>query len=150
MNEKLAYDGSEMDIATLRRVSVAVVVVCSALLAGLAQTWWAYLVAVLSLVAVRFWVRRIALHAERQKTLAGRAITLTDEALEVPHEDGSEVRIERARIDSVAIDHERLLVCVTHGDACEEIEPSFGNLGLEGLAQRLDGWRREPPRARSA
>lgn len=150
MNETLAYDGTESDIATLRRVSVAVVVICSALLAGLAQTWWAYLIAGLSLIAVRFWVRRIALHGERQKTLQGRGITLSEETLQVPHEDGSEVRIARASITSVAMDHERLLVCVTHGDACEEIEPSFGNLGLEGLAKKLDAWRREPPRARSA
>ena len=150
MTETLAYDGTEADIATLRRVAVAVVVLSSAALAGLAQAWWAYLIAGLSLIAVHFWVRRLSLHASRKSSLDGRGIVLDEKALRVPHEDGSEAHIERASIESVSIDHERLLVCVVHGVECEEIEPSFGRLGLEGLARKVDQWRREPPPTRSA
>jgi len=142
--ETLVYDQAETDIAALRRVAVAVVVLSSAALAGLARAWWAYLVAGLSLIAVHFWVKRIAMHATRKRSLAGRGLRLAGDALEVPHEDGTSVRIERGAIESIAIDHERLLVCIQHGEACEELEPCFGGLGLDGLARKLDDWRQNP------
>ena len=142
--ETLAYDQAETDVAMLRRVAVAVVVISSAALAGIARAWWAYLVAGLSLIAVHFWVKRITLHARRKQALTGRGLLLAADTLDVPHEDGTSVRIERSAIDSIAIDRERLLVCIQHGDACEELEPCFGGLGLDGLAQKLDAWRRKP------
>ena len=142
--ETLVYDHAETDVATLRRVAVAVVVLSSAALAGIARAWWAYLVAGLSLIAVHFWVRRITMHAKRKQSLAGRGLHLAEDALDVPHEDGTSVRIERIAIESIAIDHERLLVCIQHGEACEELEPCFGGLGLDGLARKLDAWRRKP------
>ncbi|GAB4198399.1 MAG: hypothetical protein OHK0013_07450 [Sandaracinaceae bacterium] len=139
--ERLAYDRSEADVATLRRVAIGVVVVSAASVAALAQTWWAYLVAGASLVAVRFWARKVSdIHA-RAPALRGRALVLSDEALEIPTERGEAVRLAWREVEGIEIDHDRLVVVIRTRNGEWELEPSFGNLGLDDLARRLDARR---------
>ncbi|MBX7192650.1 MAG: hypothetical protein K1X94_11360 [Sandaracinaceae bacterium] len=140
--ERLELDRAMHDVATTRRIAVGAVVVSAALLAGLARTWWAYGIAIVSLIAVRFWVLRVTTSRADERALSGRAIELRAEQLVVPRADGTDVTIARPEIARVEIDHERLLVVVRLHDAREiEIEPTFGGLGLDGLAHRLERWR---------
>ncbi len=141
--ERLAFDAATADVAWTRRVAIGVVVLGAAVLAGLARAWWAYLVAVGSLIAVRFWAMRVTTAAHEQTQLADRALELDAVGIAIPRVSGEVTRAAWSEIERVEIDHDRLLVIVRQKDGVEvEIEPTFGGLGLEGLAQRIDAARR--------
>lgn len=143
---RLVFDQSSADVARTRRAAIAAVVIGGALLAGLARTWWAYGLALLGLVAVRFWAQRVTTADVEQRALEGRALELDDEGLSIPRADGEPTRIAWRALDRVEIDHERLLVVLRLGDGSEaEIEPAFGGLGLDELARRIEASR--PPRS---
>lgn len=136
------FDRATADVAWTRRVAIGVTVVGAALLAGLARTWWAYGVAILSLVAVRFWAQRVTTAAHDETQLADRALELDDHGVSIPRASGETTRIAWADVARIEIDHDRLLVVVRRVDDTEiEIEPSFGGLGLEGLAARIESRR---------
>lgn len=141
--ERLPFDRATADVAWTRRVAIGVTVIGAALLAGLARTWWAYGVALASLVAVRFWAMRVTTAAHEEKQLAERAIELDDEGVSIPRASGETTRVAWSELARVEIDHERLLVVLRRTDETEiEIEPTFGGLGLEGLAARIESRRR--------
>lgn len=143
---RLVFDRSSADVARTRRVAIGAVVIGAALLAGLARTWWAYGLALLSLVAVRFWAQRVTTADAEQRALEGRALELDDEGLSIPRADGEPTRISWSALERVEIDHERLLVVLRRPDGSEvEIEPTFGGLGLDELARRIEASR--PPRS---
>lgn len=140
--ERLVFDGASRDVATTRRIAIGAVVIGGALLAGLARTWWAYGVAALGLVAVRFWAQRVTGAAHQERALAGRALELGAHGLSVPQSDGSLTDIAWSQLGRVEVDHERLLVVLRLRDEREiEIEPCFGGLGLDGLARRIESRR---------
>lgn len=140
--ERLAFDRSSQDVARTRRLAIGATVIGAALLAGLARTWWAYGIALVSLVAVRFWARRVTSADAEQRVLEGRAIELDGEGLAIPRADGETTRITWRDLDRVEIDHERLLVVLRTRDGSEtEIEPTFGGLGLDALARRIEAAR---------
>lgn len=137
--ERLAYDASTRDVAGARRIAIAVVVIGAALVAGLARTWWAYLLALGSLVAVRFWARRVVDARAEERSLVGTCLELGTEAIEIPRHGRPAERLAWADLERVEVDHERLLVVLRTRAGLEiEIEPSFGGLGLEGLARRIE------------
>jgi hypothetical protein len=148
--ERLAFDRSSQDVAHTRRIAIGATVIGAALLAGLARTWWAYGIALLSLVAVRFWARRVTSADAEQRALEGRAIELDDEGLSIPRADGETTHVSWSALDRVEIDHERLLVVLRQRDGSEaEIEPTFGGLGLDALARRIEARRpAQGPRTR--
>jgi hypothetical protein len=140
--ERLAFDRSSRDVASTRRIAIGATVVGAALLAGLARTWWAYGIALVSLAAVRFWARRVTSADAEQRVLEGRALELDGEGLSIPRADGETTRIAWRELERVEIDHERLLVVLQLRDRGEvEIEPTFGGLGLDGLARRIEARR---------
>lgn len=140
--ERLAYDDSTRDVATARRVAIAVVVIGAALVAGLARTWWAYLLAVGSLVAVRFWARRVVDARTEDRALSGTSLELGPDAITIPRHDSSTERLPWNELDRVEVDHEKLVVVLrTRAGAEVVIEPTFGGLGLEGLARRIEDRR---------
>jgi hypothetical protein len=139
--ERLAYDRADADVASLRALAIGTVVIGAALLAGLAQAWWAYAVALGSLVAVRFWARQVSGARARAPQLEGRALVLSDEGVEIPRAAGETSRVRWTELERVEIDHDRLLVVLRTRDAEIEVEPCFGGLGLDELARRLDARR---------
>ena len=139
------FDRATAEVAWTRRVAIGVTVIGAASLAALARTWWSYGVAILSLVAVRFWAQRVTTAAHEETQLAERAIELDDEGLSIPRASGEVTQVAWRDVARIEIDHDRLLVVVKHRDQSEiEIEPCFGGLGLEGLASRIEARR---PRA---
>jgi hypothetical protein len=139
--ERLAYDRSEADVATLRRVAIGVVVVAGASLAALAHTWWAYLVAGSGLIAVRFWAQKVSDARARTPGLAGRALVLTDDALEIPRTANEATTVAWRDVDAIELDHDRLVIVLRTRDGEIELEPSFGSLGLDELGRRLEARR---------
>ena len=141
--ERLPFDRANADVAWTRRVAIGVTVIGAALLAGLARTWWSYAIAVVSLVAVRFWAKRVATASHEQTVLADRALELDDDGLSLPRASGETTRLAWRDLARVEIDHDRLVVVLRKKDETEiEIEPSFGGLGLEALAARIEARRR--------
>lgn len=139
---RLVFDRSSAEVARTRRVAIGAVVIGAALLAGLARTWWAYGLALLSLVAVRFWAQRVTTADVEQRALEGRALELDGEGLSIPRAEGEPTRVTWSALDRVEIDHERLVVVLRLGDDSEvEIEPAFGGLGLDELARRIEACR---------
>jgi len=140
--ERLAYDDSARDVASARRVAIAVVVIGAALVAGLARTWWAYLLAIGSLVAVRFWAQRVVAARTEERSLAGTSLELGPEQIAIPRHGRPIELVAWSDLERVEVDHEKLLVVLRTRTGSEvEIEPTFGGLGLEGLAQRIEGRR---------
>lgn len=142
--ERLAYDRADADVARVRAVAMGVVVVGAALLAALAQAWWAYAVGLGSLVAVRFWARQVSASGGRAAALAGRALVLTDDGIEVPSLEGEAHRVPWSELERVEIDHDRLLVVLRTRGGELEVEPFFGGLGLDELARRIEARRPRP------
>jgi hypothetical protein len=139
---RLPFDHASRDVAGTRRVAIGATIVGAALLAGLAHTWWAYGIALASFVAVRFWARRVAEADAHEGRLAGRAIELGDEGLSIPRADGETTCVRWEELQRVEIDHERLILVLRRHDGSEvEIEPTFGSLGLDGLAHRIEAGR---------
>lgn len=142
-SDRLPFDRANADVAWTRRVAIGVTVIGAALLAGLARTWWSYLVAAVSLVAVRFWAMRVATASHEQTVLADRALELDDDGLSLPRASGETTRVAWRDLARVEIDHDRLVVVLRKKDETEiEIEPCFGGLGLEALAARIEARRR--------
>ncbi len=140
--ERLAFDGAVHDVATTRRIAGVLVVIGAALLAALARTSWAYVVAALALVAARFWARRIAAASGEERALAARALELGERGVDIPRPDGSTSHVAWTELRRIEIDHERLLVVLRlEGEREVEIEPSFGGLGLDALARRIEAHR---------
>jgi len=141
--ERLVYDRADHDVALVRRAGIAVVTIGGALLAALAQTWWAYGIALGGFVAVRFWARHASAERARAPALEGKALLLGEDAIEVPREDGSVTRVGWRELERVEVDHDRLVIVLCTPSGEESIEPHFGGLGLDELARRIDARLRE-------
>ncbi len=134
--ERRLEKAGERDVGRLRLVAAVLSIVGAAWLLFLtSMAWWSIVVAVLVVVAARFWVVRWA----RTEKDPMPALVLGDSALSL-----GERTIPWTDIERIELDHDRMVVRVVTNAEPLELDPPYGGLGLEELGRAVETARRQP------